>query len=86
MATMNVSLTDELKAWVEEQVASGRYGNASEYVRELIRGQQDRDQRLAFQQRVIDEALASGVSERSPAEIRAAVLKRWRAEQKTAAE
>jgi len=37
MATMNVSLPDALKAFVDEQVASGAYGTSSEYVRELIR-------------------------------------------------
>lgn len=42
---MNVSLPDSLKAWVEEQVATGRYSSASDYVRDLIRRDQERDQR-----------------------------------------
>ncbi|KKJ78289.1 CopG family transcriptional regulator [Kiloniella litopenaei] len=37
MATMNVSLPDQMKAWVEDNVQSGRYANASDYVRDLIR-------------------------------------------------
>jgi antitoxin ParD1/3/4 len=37
MATMNVSLPDQMKNWVEECVKSGRYANASDYVRDLIR-------------------------------------------------
>jgi len=37
MATMNVSLPDPMKNWVEECVKSGRYANASDYVRDLIR-------------------------------------------------
>lgn len=45
MSTMNVSLPDELRAFVDEQVTDGRYGSTSEYVRELIRRDQDR-QRL----------------------------------------
>jgi len=45
MTTMNVSLPDGLKAFVEEQVGSRGYGTASEYVRELIRKDQER-QRL----------------------------------------
>ena len=40
MTTMNISLPDELKASVDEQVA-GRYSTSSEYVRELIRREQD---------------------------------------------
>ena len=42
MSTMNVSLPDELKTFAEEQVDGGRYGSTSEYVRELIRRDQDR--------------------------------------------
>ena len=45
MSTMNISLPDTLKAFVDEQVAGRGYGTSSEYVRELIRKDQDR-QRL----------------------------------------
>lgn len=41
MATMNVSLPDEMREWVEQQAKSGRYANASDYVRDLIRHDQD---------------------------------------------
>ncbi len=42
MGTMNVSLPDSLKDFVEEQVTRQGYGTTSEYVRELIRRDQDR--------------------------------------------
>ena len=42
MGTMNISLPDALKSFVDEQVASGDYGTSSEYVRELIRRDRDR--------------------------------------------
>lgn len=42
MATMNVSLPDELKAFVDEQVDGGAFGSTSEFVRDLIRREQDR--------------------------------------------
>jgi antitoxin ParD1/3/4 len=45
MGTMNISLPDELKAFVDEQVSDGAYSTSSEYVRELIRRERDR-QRL----------------------------------------
>ena len=45
MTTMNISLPDTLKSFVDERVASRGYGTSSEYVRELIRKDQDR-QRL----------------------------------------
>ncbi len=41
MATMNVSLPDPMKDWVEDQIESGLYSNASDYVRDLIRQDQD---------------------------------------------
>lgn len=39
---MNISLPDSLKSFVDEQVASRGYGTSSEYIRELIRADQDR--------------------------------------------
>ena len=44
MSTMNISLPDGLKAFVDEQVAKRGYGTISEYVRELIRKDQERTQ------------------------------------------
>jgi antitoxin ParD1/3/4 len=42
MTTMNISLPDALKTYVDEQVTGRGYGTSSEYVRELIRKDQDR--------------------------------------------
>ena len=42
MGTMNISLPDSLKSFVDEQVSQRGYGTSSEYVRELIRQDQDR--------------------------------------------
>jgi len=42
MTTMNISLPDSLKSFVDEQVVTRGYGTSSEYVRELIRKDQDR--------------------------------------------
>ena len=39
---MNISLPDSLKAYVDEQVAGRGFGTSSEFVRELIRKDQDR--------------------------------------------
>jgi len=44
MATMNVSLPAPMKKWVEGQTEDGRYSNASDYVRDLIRRDQEREQ------------------------------------------
>jgi len=45
MSTMNISLPESLKSFVDEQVGARGYGTSSEYVRELIRRDQER-QRL----------------------------------------
>ncbi|MDT8441419.1 MAG: type II toxin-antitoxin system ParD family antitoxin [Desulfuromonadales bacterium] len=37
MATMNISLPEQMKTWVEDCVRSGRYANSSDYIRDLIR-------------------------------------------------
>jgi len=42
MGTMNISLPDGMKAFVDEQVSERGYGTSSEYVRDLIRREQDR--------------------------------------------
>lgn len=44
MTTMNVSLPDELKAFVDQQVAAHGYASTSEYLRDLIRKQRDIEQ------------------------------------------
>ena len=72
MATMNISLPDAMKDWVEAQAASGRYSNSSDVVRDLIRREQIRAEKIANMQRLVDEARASGISSRSPEEIIAA--------------
>ena len=42
MQTMNISLPDQLKEFVDGQVGSGRYSSVSEYVRDLIRDDEKR--------------------------------------------
>ena len=42
MSTMNISLPEALKSFVDQQVNAGDYSSSSEYVRELIRKDQDR--------------------------------------------
>jgi antitoxin ParD1/3/4 len=37
MSTLNISLPDQLKTWVTQQVGAGRYSSASDYLRDLIR-------------------------------------------------
>lgn len=76
MATMNVSLPAAMKAWVEGCAESGRYSNSSDYVRDLIRRDQERAAKVANLQDLIDDGLRSGEGKRSLEEIRAEARRR----------
>ena len=69
MATMNISLPDAMKKWVESQADTGRYGNSSDVVRDLIRRAQIREEKIANMNRLVEEGLASGISSRTAEEI-----------------
>jgi antitoxin ParD1/3/4 len=60
MGTMNISLPDPMKNWVEEQARTGRYANSSDYVRDLIRRDRARVEAIAELQAAVDAGLASG--------------------------
>jgi len=63
MATMNVSLPDTMKTWVEAGLKDGRYSNTSDYVRHLIRRDQERALAIEALQQAIDEGVKSGEPE-----------------------
>lgn len=63
MATMNVSLPDPMKSWVEDRLQDGRFSNTSDYVRHLIRRDQEREDAKASLQHAIDEGMRSGTVE-----------------------
>ena len=68
MTSLNISLPDALKAYVEDQVASGDWGTPSEYIRELIR--QDKERRLANLERMLLAGHKGRMVELPVAEIR----------------
>ena len=59
MQTMNISLPDPMKQFVEEQVSAGAYSSASEYVRELVRADQKRHAKEQLEQ-IMLKAINSG--------------------------
>lgn len=62
MATMNVSLPDEMKAFVETQAAKEGFGTTSEYLRSVIRDVQKRQAKQALEAK-LREAIESGPAE-----------------------
>ncbi len=68
MTSLNISLPEALKNYVEGQVASGDWGTPSEYVRELIR--RDKERRLGNLEQDLIAAAKSPKIELPVAEIR----------------
>lgn len=62
MTTMNISLPEEMKAFIEAQMSREGYASASEYFRTLIREDQRRGARRALEAK-FREALESGPAE-----------------------
>ncbi len=60
MATMNISLPDQMKEWVEAQTKDGRYANSSDYMRDLIRRDRERAEAFALMQAEITKGIESG--------------------------
>ena len=66
MATLNISIPDSMREWIDAQVAAGGYANASDYIRDLVRyNQRERESILL----ALIEGERSGVSERSVSDI-----------------
>jgi antitoxin ParD1/3/4 len=69
MQSMNISLPDPLKEFVDGQVSQGRYSSASEYVRELIRADETRKAQDELEARLL-EGLGGAEKQLTPAEWR----------------
>ncbi len=63
MATMNVSLPSPMKEWIETRLEDGKFSNTSDYVRHLIRKDQERTDAIKTLQHAITEGEQSGEPE-----------------------
>lgn len=72
MHRKTITITEQMDNWVKTQVNSGKYGNDSEYFRDLIRRDQDRREAETQLRSMLDEAEAGGTSDRTPQAIWAA--------------
>ncbi|MBK6959827.1 MAG: type II toxin-antitoxin system ParD family antitoxin [Porticoccaceae bacterium] len=70
MQSMNISLPDPLRQFVDSQISTGRYSSASEYVRELIRADEKRKAEEKLEAKLL-EGLSSAETELTPADWRA---------------
>ena len=62
MESMNISLPEPMKAFVDGQIAQGRYSSVSEYVRELIRADEKRKAEEQLEAKLL-EGLSGAESE-----------------------
>ena len=76
MATINVSLPDPMKKWVETEAKSGQYSDTSDYVRDLIRRDQEYRDKRELLVRALVAGEYSGPSGRTVEEIWASVKAR----------
>ena len=82
MQTMNISLPDQLKEFVEGQVGSGRYSSVSEYVRDLIRDDESRKAREKLEALLVEgiqSGEASEMTRQDWSDIRTEAVKRYEA-------
>jgi antitoxin ParD1/3/4 len=66
MATLNISMPDEMRRWIDAQIEAGEFANASDYIRDLIRHDQRERGRLRL---TLIEGEKSGIGNRSVHEI-----------------
>lgn len=66
LSTLNISLPDSMRTFIEEQVSRGGFGTASEYIRALVREAQRRDAEDRLETKLL-EALAEPAQEMTPA-------------------
>lgn len=69
MQRKTITITEQMDNWVKTQVDSGKYGNDSEYFRDLIRRDQERREAETRLKLMLDEAESNGLSNRSVQEI-----------------
>ncbi|MFC3439896.1 type II toxin-antitoxin system ParD family antitoxin [Sphingobium rhizovicinum] len=77
MANLNISMPPALEQWVDSRLAEGRYADAADYVRDLIRRDQEADEaeRQWVRERLA-EGFASGVIDAEPEDVLREIMAR----------
>ena len=82
MATVRktITLTDQQDRWIKARIAAGGFTNDSEYIRDLIRRDQEQSAKYRALEAAIREGIESGVSDRTVPDIMEDVEDRLRAD------
>jgi len=75
-----ITLTDKQDQWIKAQIAAGEYTNDSEYIRDLVRRDQEENAKFMALKQAIQEGLNSGVSDKSVTDIMEEVESRLKAD------
>jgi antitoxin ParD1/3/4 len=76
MATMNISVPDQMKAWVENHIAEGQFSDASDFMRDLIRKAQFNEAERVYYQAAADAGFAGEFEEIAVEDILPGIKKR----------
>jgi antitoxin ParD1/3/4 len=69
MTRKTITIPASMDDWVKTQIGTGRYGNDSEYFRDLIRHDQEKQEKLAALRIAVDAGRQSGVSDSTMSDI-----------------
>ena len=69
MIRKTISMPDDMSAWIDARIQSGQYNNDSEYFRDLVRRDQQRQDAVTALRQMLDDAEASGLSDRTVEDI-----------------
>lgn len=79
MSSMSVSLSETMRGFIKSRVSSGDYHNESEYIRDLVRRDQERLNQELRLAKLLEEAEQSGLSDKSLPDIMQAVKQKLKA-------
>ena len=73
-----ITFTEQQDQWIKAKIAGGQFTNDSEYIRDLVRRDQEKNAEIEAIRTALIEGEQSGMSTRTPDDIRKAVQKRMR--------
>ncbi|KPL68736.1 hypothetical protein SZ64_11910 [Erythrobacter sp. SG61-1L] len=80
MGELSFDFPPELRRWIDMRLAEGRYADAADYVRDLVRRDQEAaEEEAEWLRAMIDEGLASGVVDADPKDVIEQIIAQRRA-------
>ena len=76
MVKKSITVTEQQDVWIKAQIVTGNYGNESEFLRDLIRKEQNQNADIEAIRVALIKAEGRGIGSRTPDQIKEAVHKR----------